>query len=104
MHPHYLSFFNQAVGGIRDGHRIGLDANYDWGQDLFLLRRWMRAEKIDEVDLLYFGKVDPAVYGIRYSVPNLRFWDILRPRFISPQMLDAECLFFSQALQGMRLG
>jgi hypothetical protein len=64
--PHYLPYFNWLSGGPNNGHRWLLDSNLDWGQDLILLRRYMDRERIDEIDLAYFGRVPPAAYGIRY--------------------------------------
>jgi hypothetical protein len=70
VHPHYLSYFNLASGGTANGYRVGLGSNYDWGQDLPALAAWMERRGVDEVDLLYYGRIDPAVYGIDYSVPT----------------------------------
>jgi hypothetical protein len=64
--PDYLSYFNSASGGPAQGHVYLLDSNLDWGQDLITLRRYMEREGIDEVDLAYFGRVDPALYGVRF--------------------------------------
>jgi len=65
--PRYLQFFNEAAGGPERGHRLLIDSNVDWGQDLIRLREYMDAHHIDRVALAYFGRVDPAVYGIRYT-------------------------------------
>lgn len=72
-HPHFLSYYNLGAGGSERGHRVALDSNYDWGQDLIALR-----EQLDElagpedgpVQLIYYGRVDPALYGIEYEVPK----------------------------------
>lgn len=64
--PHYLPYFNLASGGSNNGHRWLLDSNLDWGQDLITLRRHMEREQIDEIDLAYFGRVPPQVYGVRF--------------------------------------
>lgn len=64
--PHYLPFFNWLSGGPNHGHFYLLDSNLDWGQDLIGLRRYMEQEQIDEIDLAYYGRVPPEVYGIRY--------------------------------------
>jgi hypothetical protein len=65
--PNYLSFVNLAVGGPWSGYRLVNDSNYDWGQGLIELRECMQRERIDRVSLLYFGSVDPALYGICYT-------------------------------------
>ncbi len=70
VHPHYLSYFNLVSGGRDGGYRVGLGSNYDWGQDLPALAAWMERRGIDRVRLLYYGRIDPAVYGIDYVVPR----------------------------------
>jgi hypothetical protein len=79
MHPHYLSYFNLAAGGPSNGHRILIDSNIDWGQDLLRLQRWMAEEEIDRLKLAWFGTADPAYYGLNYDpLPGFP-----RPEFIS---------------------
>lgn len=41
--PHWHSYFNILVGGPRNGPLHLLDSNVDWGQDLLLLERWVKA-------------------------------------------------------------
>lgn len=40
-YPNYLSYFNQTVGGPKNGHKYVTDSNADWGQDLKRLRIWI---------------------------------------------------------------
>ncbi len=42
-YPHHLAYFNEFVGGPRNGHHYLLGSSLDWGQDLLLLRDWERA-------------------------------------------------------------
>jgi len=65
--PRYLQYFNEIAGGAEGGHRVLVDSNIDWGQDLIRLREYMTAEGLDSVYLAYFGRVDPKVYGVRYA-------------------------------------
>jgi len=65
--PRYLQYFNEAAGGPERGHRVLVDSNIDWGQDLLRLREYMDQNHIDSVALAYFGRVDPGVYGIRFT-------------------------------------
>ena len=51
-------------------YRYAIDSNLDWGQDLTSLENYMIHKKIGEIQLLYFGRVDPSIYGIRYHVPR----------------------------------
>ena len=64
VYPHMLTFFNQLVGGPRNGIRYLADSNIDWGQDLKLLKEWMDGNGVPHVNLAYFGSADPAYYGI----------------------------------------
>ncbi len=40
IYPHSMSYFNELVGGPRNGDKYVLDSNLDWGQDVFYLKRW----------------------------------------------------------------
>ncbi len=40
-YPHSLSYFNELVGGPRNGHKHLLDSNMDWGQDYLQLVTWI---------------------------------------------------------------
>ncbi len=63
-YPHYLAFFNELVGGPKNGYKVLLDSNLDWGQDLKGLKHWMDANGVKKIQFLYFGAVDPEYYGI----------------------------------------
>jgi hypothetical protein len=71
-YPDYLSYFNAFAGGSRHGHRYASEANVDIGQDLVKLARYLEDEAAGRVQLLYFGSVDPALYGIDFEVPEGR--------------------------------
>jgi hypothetical protein len=66
--PNYLSYFNIAAGGSKNGDRWLIDSNLDWGQSLPGLKEYMDKNNIHEIKLGYFGRVDPAIYGINYSL------------------------------------
>ena len=68
IYPHYLSFFNILAGGPKNGHNYLIDSNIDWGQDLVLLKEYMDKKGIETVNLAYFGRVDPSIYGIDYEL------------------------------------
>jgi len=66
-YPHYLAFFNEFAGGPDNGHKILLDSNLDWGQDLKGLKRWMDHNHVKKIQFLYFGfynVAEPKYYGI----------------------------------------
>jgi hypothetical protein len=65
--PDYLAYFNEFIGGPRNGYHWLGDSNLDWGQDLKELKCFMVQHGIDRVQLSYFGTADPAHYGIDYE-------------------------------------
>jgi len=69
QHPAHLAYFNLAAGGSEQGHRVLLDSNLDWGQDLYRLPAALRElGHQGEIGLLYFGHVPPELYGIQYTL------------------------------------
>jgi len=64
IHPHYLSYFNEFVGGSSNGYKYFLDSNVDWGQDLNGLKKWMDKNHVSEIGLSYFGNDIPQMRGI----------------------------------------
>jgi 4-amino-4-deoxy-L-arabinose transferase-like glycosyltransferase len=85
--PHYLAYFNEIVGGPRNGWLHLVDSSLDWGQDLPGLRQWLdRNARGEKIFLSYFGTGDPAYEGIRATaLPTLpevgapRKWHALEP-------------------------
>ncbi len=67
IHPHYLSTFNIAAGGPQNGHRILVDSNIDWGQDLLRLQAWTAENEVEALKLGWFGTADPDYYGLTYE-------------------------------------
>lgn len=85
-YPSYLSYFNAAAGGHLNGYKYVTDSNYDWGQDLKRLGKWVefynstcqskivgscadisRGRPIDKIRVDYFGGASPAYYlGDKY--------------------------------------
>ena len=67
--PNYLAFFNQLVGGSRNGYQYLVDSSLDWGQDLPGLHQWLEKNlpkaSSTNVYLSYFGTGDPKYYGIK---------------------------------------
>jgi hypothetical protein len=62
-----LSYFNLLAGGRLGGHRVLVDSNLDWGQDLPRLAAWMRREGVKSVQLAYQGADDPSRFGIAHE-------------------------------------
>ncbi len=65
--PHYISYYNELAGRTKNGYRIAVDSNYDWGQDFYRLLEFVKTNKIEKLHLDYFGGEDPAYWlGEKY--------------------------------------
>ncbi|MDD3180232.1 MAG: glycosyltransferase family 39 protein [Opitutaceae bacterium] len=66
VRPHYLAFFNRAVGGPEHGYRLVVDSSLDWGQDLPALHRWIESNRRpgEPLYLSFFGSAWPHDYGV----------------------------------------
>jgi 4-amino-4-deoxy-L-arabinose transferase-like glycosyltransferase len=81
IHPHYLAYFNELIGGPANGYRHLVDSNVDWGQDLPALSQWLRERQNltneGDVYLRYSGFDLPQRWGIQArtlpGLSNLRF-------------------------------
>ncbi|MDP3015083.1 MAG: glycosyltransferase family 39 protein [bacterium] len=70
VYPHFLSYFNQFAGGTNNGYRYAVDSNYDWGQDLKRLAKWVNDRNNDndynndikKIAIDYFGGGNPKYY------------------------------------------
>ncbi len=60
--PYYLTYFNELVGGSKNGHKYVTDSNLDWGQDLKRLAKWVDEFKIEKIYIDYFGGGDAKYY------------------------------------------
>ena len=86
--PHYLTYFNQLVGGPTGGHRYFVDSSLDWGQGLPDLSAWLQQHRGDDpVFLSYFGSDDPQ----RFAIKATRIGDIyfnFAPRLVLPPLTE----------------
>lgn len=76
--PDYIGFFNEFVGGSRNGPRLLDDSNLDWGQDLILVKRYMDERGIDRIKFYNWGTGIPEYYGIKYETVGDE--DLERPK------------------------
>ncbi|MEA3420563.1 MAG: hypothetical protein U9Q97_02650 [Acidobacteriota bacterium] len=60
--PYYLSYFNELVGGAKNGYIYVTDSNLDWGQDLKRLTKWVDENNIKKIKVDYFGGADVKYY------------------------------------------
>lgn len=68
-HPDHLAYFNELAGGPVGGRWHLLDSNLDWGQDLYLVKRYMSEHGLQQIGLAYFGTLAPQLLGIDFHVP-----------------------------------
>jgi len=90
FYPHGLSYFNELVGGPRNGHYHLLFSNTDWGQDLFFLRHWLdQHPESKPLGLSSNTLYSPSYLGIDYvplpKVINTNFEGLGKRDFAGPQ-------------------
>ena len=55
-YPGYVSYFNESIGGSKNGYKYVTDSNTDWGQDLKRLKIFLdenpQIEKMKDSDYL----------------------------------------------------
>lgn len=92
-YPSYLSYFNAVTGGHLNGYKYVTDSNYDWGQDLKHLQRFVDTfnkcktntaytttncslakdyPAIDHIRVDYFGGGSPSYY---LKEKYISWWD-----------------------------
>jgi hypothetical protein len=65
-YPHSMSYFNELVGGPKNGHYHLGNSNIDWGQDLLYLKRWLEKNPDVKLDCLLYDMplLDVELAGI----------------------------------------
>jgi hypothetical protein len=100
-YPYYMSYFNQSVGGPKNGYNYVTDSNSDWGQDMKRLRNWIdkynncsqtkspdqcagfdipeneEGKPIDKIRVDYFGGSD--IFRYIGKDRAILWWDSKRP-------------------------
>ncbi len=65
--PYSHSYFNEIAGPRLDGVPSLLDANIDWGQDLYEMRDWINAHpEARPLTILVMPRIDLELLGINY--------------------------------------
>lgn len=54
-YPFFLSNYNRLAGGTNNGHKIAVDSNYDWGQDIKYLATWQKQHNVSEINVDLFA-------------------------------------------------
>lgn len=74
--PSYLSYFNELVGGPKNGYHYVTDSNTDWGQDLKRLASFLNNHpEIGKIRVDYFGGASPEYYLRDKFVQWHSYWD-----------------------------
>jgi len=74
--PHHVSYFNEFVGGSKNGYKYLLSDNVERGEDLLGLKEYLTKNNINKINLSYHGNLDPIEYGIYYDyMPSACFQD-----------------------------
>jgi hypothetical protein len=84
-YPYYTAFFNVLAGGAKNGPRLLVDSNIDWGQDLKRLGRFSADHGSPRICVTYFGTA-PDWYYVRRA-GNFPSLEELR------QGVDLDCEF-----------
>lgn len=66
-YPHTLSYMNEFAGAINTRYKVLLDSNYDWGQGLVDLASYQKKYVVQNLQLAYFGMIDPKLYDLSYE-------------------------------------
>jgi len=62
IYPHYLSYFNELIGGPANGLKYLSDSNIDWGQDFFYFMEFAKDRNWENPHLIYFGWPYPWMF------------------------------------------
>jgi len=77
-YPSYMSYFNESVGGPKNGYKLVTDSNADWGQDLKRLKLFLEEHpEIKNIRVDYFGGGDLDYYLGENNY--IKWWDSKRP-------------------------
>jgi 4-amino-4-deoxy-L-arabinose transferase-like glycosyltransferase len=68
-YPFYIPYFNELVGGPKNGYKYLIDSNFDWGQDAKRLKQFLDERGIQRIYLDYFGTQAAIPY---YQIPATR--------------------------------
>lgn len=71
IHPNYLAYFNEFIGGPKNGWKYLADSNIDWGQDRYLVTQYLNRNPTVKVN-----PEDPLPGSYVVNVNNLQ--DVFR--------------------------
>lgn len=101
--PFHLTFFNEIVGGPRNGYRYLADSNVDWGQGLKALRDYLEDRSRTDVQLSsYVFFIRPQMYGIQATpLPPLAGVPPIFPARFNPD--PGTYVISASTLRGLKL-
>jgi hypothetical protein len=97
--PHTLGYYNEAAGGLRNGHRHLIHSSLDWGQDLLLLKSY--AASLDPPRPIYLvchGHYSAADLGLPVAIPSAV--SLVESCDRRPALCEALCAISVNALCG----
>lgn len=53
--PSYVSYFNEIIGGPKNGYFYVIDSNIDWGQDLLRLKQYVKVNNLTSIHVSLYG-------------------------------------------------
>ena len=72
-YPFYISYYNELAGGTKNGYKVALDSNLDWGQDLLRVRNYLMERGINDafIDYAWDGELALDYYNIPRSATTV---------------------------------
>jgi hypothetical protein len=98
IYPHFLTYFNELVGGPTNGYKYVTDSNLDWGQDLKRLTKFAEENNIKTIYLDYFGGDSPQY---RLQEKFQPWWGDRDPNELPPHSWLAISATFLQGGRGI---
>jgi hypothetical protein len=96
VYPHSISYFNEIAGGPSHGYQYLAKSDSSWGQDLILLRKWLRDHpEAKPIHLAQAGPMDPALLGIDFVAPLVGPRNRSQKHSIPPEMLGPKSGYYA---------
>ncbi len=89
IYPNFMAYANEAFGGPTKLPMLLSDANIEWGQQLFEVKKWQDRHPNEECWFAYFVHpiILPETYGIRcHHLPNAGTGWAGEPEIIPPEI------------------
>lgn len=89
VYPNFMAYANEAFGGPKKLPMLLSDANVEWGQQLFEVKKWQDRHPNEECWFAYFVSplIKPETYGIRcHQLPNAGTGWAGEPELIPPDI------------------